>query len=261
MSAALALPPTNVTVRRTLDAAQINGIANHPEVRPHIGYPDLGALDFGQFLDNPLNHALAFEDGAFLFAHHEPGRYEVHTLILPKGRGAGVVPASIAAARFMFTATDATEILTKVAGSNKPADLMCRRVGFAPAFTRKAAWCDGSDLTYFVLTLDAWRARDDLLLEEGWAFHAAIDAAKRACGSTLPTHPDDDAHDRAVGAACLMAKAGNSRKAIHLYNRWARFAGYQPGALINDAPATFDIGDAVIAFNPDLEILKCRQQP
>jgi len=247
-----------MALRRTLDASFLNGIANHPAVRPFIGATAAGALDLSAFLDHPLNVALVFEHGAFAFEHHEPGRYEVHTFILPEGRGAGVVPASLAAARWMFTHTDAVEILTKVPEPNKPADIMCRRVGFAPLFRREAAWEDGSAITYFALSLDTWRHRDDETLSAGRAFHEALERAKAEAGSRLPTHPEDDAHDRAVGASLLMARAGNARKAVHLYNRWARFAGYAPGALLSDAPATFDVGDAIVAFTPELEILKCR---
>jgi len=245
-------------VRRTLDGGLLNRCANDPAVRPFIGNIAAGELDLSGFLDVPFNVALVFEHGAFAFEQHEHGRYEVHTFILPAGRGAGVVPASLAAARWMFTHTDAIEILTKVPETNKPADIMCRRAGFAPVFRRESAWEDGSAITFFALTLDAWRERDDETLAMGRAFHEALERAKAAVGSHLPTHADDAAHDRAVGASLLMARAGNARKAVHLYNRWARFAGYAPGALLNDAPATFDVGDAIVAFTPELEILKCR---
>jgi hypothetical protein len=247
-------------LRRTMDAAFVNAVANDPTVRPLIGNPDDGPLDFAAFLADPANVALTWEWGAFLFARHDPARYELHTLILPEGRGAGVLPAFADAARWVFTATDASELVTQVAGSNRAAGLMARRAGFRPIFEREGAWHDGSGVTFFAFGLDDWRARDDTLALEGRAFHEALEAAKAAAGSTLPPHPDDEAHDRAVGAACLMAKAGNPRKAAHTYNRWARFAGYAPAALVAEAPPVFDIGEAVFAFTPELEIMKCQQQ-
>lgn len=251
-------PETPVDVRRTLDASRINDLANHPQVRPFIGHPDAGPLDFTNALADPRNIALVFEHGAFLFAHLDPGRYEMHTFTLPQGRGAGVLAAAESAFRYMFVETDCAELLTKVPASNKPADLMARRAGFLPVFTRASAWEDGSDLVFFTLTFEGWSARDPMARAEGRAFHAALGAAKAATESPDPTHPDDDAHDGAAGAACLMAKAGNPAKAVWAYSRWARFAGYQPIALVSSAPVLIDAGDALITFRSgSLEILKC----
>jgi len=245
-------------IRPTKDAARLNAIANHPEVRPHIG-GGTAQLDFTQVLTLPHVLALEVEHGAFVFAALDPGRYEQHTLILPEGRGAGVLPAAREAFRYMFVQTDCTEIVTKVAGSNKAAALMARRAGFAQTFTRPNAWEDGSDLTFFSLSMDAWRAHDDQLSAEGHAFHEALEAAKLATGSALAVHPDDDAHDRAAGAAVLMGKAGNVEKACWSYNRWARLAGYATIELVPGDPPIVDIRDALITFrNGELEIVQCR---
>lgn len=244
-----------------MDAGYLNKVANHPAVRPHIGCAGMGALDYTAALANPNLHAIAVEHGAFLFDPLDHGRYELHTFLLPEGRGAGVLPAAAEAFRLMFVETDCTELVTKVAGSNRPADLMARRAGFSLLFERAGAWEDGSDLRFFGLTIDVWLSRDEALAAEGQAFHRKLEAAKAAAGSRLPAHADDLAHDRAAGAAALMAKRGNPAKALWTYNRWARLAGYQTIQLLSSAPPTFDIGDAVLTFrNDEMEILKCRVQ-
>ena len=159
----------------------------------------------------------------------------------------------------MFIETDCLEIVTKVPQSNPAADFMARKCGFRPIFERDRAWQDGSAIRYFLLAFDDWRAQDNTLDSEGHAFHDIIEAAKRAKGSELPIHPDDDAHDRAAGAAVLMAKAGNPRKAVWAYNRWATLAGYQTVELLSEAPPVIDIQDAVLGLKDgQLEVLQCR---
>lgn len=248
---------TSSGVERTTDASRVNAFVNHPDVRPYIGEPDAGELDLAPFLADPSNVALSAEHGCFMFAPLEPGQYELHTAITPEGRGAGVLPAASAAFRWMFVQTDCVEIVTKVPEANRRARLMAARAGFQRRFERQAAWHDGSAVTYFALTLEAWRATDPAALAAGKAFHDSLEAAKQASGSTLATHPDDEAHDRAAGAAVLMARAGNATKAADTYNRWARFAGYEPVRIV-PAPTIFDIGDAVVTFAPDLRVLACR---
>lgn len=243
-------------IRENRDPVFWNRIANDPSVRPQVG-AGTEALD----LTDQLSRSLAFADdhGGFIFEPHEIGRYELHTLILPEGRGRAVLPAFAIAARLLFAATDCTEIVTKTAGSNRAAAIMARRAGFRPIFTRKAAWHDGTDLTFYSLSLDDWMTRDETLPAEGHAFHEMIEAAKHEAGSELPIHPDDDAHDRAAGAAVLMMLAGQAAKAAWIYSRWACLAGYQTIELINDDPPVLDVRDALVTVKAGrLEVLECR---
>ena len=73
-------------IAQTVDADIVNGIANNPDVRPYIGGD--GHLDLTPALENPLNVALWGEHGGWFYAWSAPGVYEVHTLVLPSGRGA-----------------------------------------------------------------------------------------------------------------------------------------------------------------------------
>jgi hypothetical protein len=75
-------------------------------------------------------------------------------------------------------------------------------------------------------------------------------------------HPQDDAHDRYVGACVETIYGGQPEKAVILYNRWARFAGYQPIALVSKSPLLIDIGTAILqVINESFQVVQCRLQP
>lgn len=235
-------------IRRTMDAAFLNQVANHPEVRPIIGGE--GVLDLAETMANPANVALVTKEGGFLYLSQGGGTYEVHSLFLPGRRGA--VAAARASLRYMFTATDCMEVVTKVPTANLAAKGLTLACGFDHSF-------DGPEAAFYSLPFARWRARDREIAKAGHWFHEELEAAKAATGSPLPTHPDDEAHDRAVGAAILMARAGNPQKASATYNMWARLAGYQQIFLISTTPPIFDVIDAVVQIQPDaLEVLSCR---
>lgn len=244
-------------MQRTMDASHLNAVANDPDVRPQLG--GVGELDLTGLLADASNVALQNEHGGFIFCRQDAGRYELHTLFRPAGRGLALLTAAADAARYMFTATDCLEIVTKCPEPNRAADVMVRRCGFRPLFERAGAWEDGSAIRYFWLSLEDWRGQDPVIVDEGEAFHDLIERAKRERGSELPIHPDDEAHDRAAGAAMLMAKAGQVRKAVWSYNRWAMLAGYAPVKLLSETPPVIDIQDAVLGLRGGaLEVLLCR---
>lgn len=249
------------TLSRTMDAAFLNGVANHCAVRPALG--GKGPLDLSTLIANPANVAMQTEHGGFLVIKQEPGIYEVHTLFLPKGRGPELIDPVADGLRFMFAETDCIELQTKVPAGNSSAARLALVAGFQTQFIRDDAWMglDGSlePVAYQTLTFDRWKAQDAALVGLGRDFHDRLEDAKAAAGSTLEAHPDDEAHDRAVGASVLMFKAGNARKAVWLYNRWAKFAGYQTIELLDPNPVTVDVRDALIQVrNGEMEVLSCR---
>lgn len=255
------LEPNTPAVRRAsvADAARCNAIVNHPEVRPHLGASAAGPLDLTAFISEPLNVALLSDHACVLFAHDEPGRYEQHTAILPEGRGAAVLPMIAEAYRHLFVLTDCIEVVTKIPEENRRADLMARRAGFVPIFTAANVWAGSGQMRFFSLSFDAWRAKDPTLAEVGHAFHDAVEDAKSAAGVALLPHADDEAHNRAVGAACLIGAAGNEVKAAVTYNRWARLAGYEPARLISQGrtkhtPPLIDVGEFAFVLRPELAV-------
>lgn len=249
-----------MTLRRTLDATRLNEVANHPDVRPWLGGE--GPLDLSGMISDPANFAFENDHGGFVLHRLDADLYEAHSLFLPDGRGAGVRALAEEGFRFLFTATDCMEVVTKVPEGNAAAAALARCVGFVEGFRRGAAWQGPSGplaVSYQSLTFDRWRSRDPMAAERGHWFHDRLETTKANAGSDLVTHPDDAAHDRAAGAAVLMAMAGRGRKAVWTYNRWALFAGYAPIHLVSEAPLVIDVVDAVVQVaGEDMEVLLCR---
>lgn len=72
---------------RVHDAALVNAIVNHPEVRPYVGAPEIGNLDVSELIARPEHWFLMGPHGGFMLAWSAPDVREVHTFILPEGRG------------------------------------------------------------------------------------------------------------------------------------------------------------------------------
>jgi hypothetical protein len=57
-----------------------------------------------------------------------------------------------------------------------------------------------------------------------------------------------------------LARGGQPEKGVILSNRWARFAGYAPIALISRSPLVIDIGDAVMQVQDySFKVVKVRR--
>lgn len=74
-------------LQRHYDAARLNELANHPQIRPTCGGDGQSHLDLTPFVLNPKNHAMVWDHGAFLFQWTAPDTYEVHIMVEPEGRG------------------------------------------------------------------------------------------------------------------------------------------------------------------------------
>lgn len=240
-------------IRRTLDPAFLNAVANHPEVFPWLGASG-DEIDIAPLVENPQNIAISAQHGGWILVRLEPGVYELHTMFLPEGRGKAYLSASKEAMRYLFACTDATEILTKCPDNNGAARMAAATAGFKERFRRDGAWIDGSGVSYQGLTIEDWRERDSEVLKAGQWFHERLDAL-----IDHEPHPEDTAHNRAVGAAVLMARAGALSKGVAFYNRWARFAGYIEAQQIS--ASAVDFGEAVVELiNNDMSVLVHRQR-
>lgn len=235
-------------IHRSRDVAFFNAVANDPAVRPFMGGEDgPNGLDLAPLIENPAVVTLRAAHGGWIYVPILAGAYELHTLFLPEGRGRPHLRAAVEGFRFMFVETDCLEILTKCPDDNGAARWASSHLGFRERFRRDDAWAPGVGVSYRAFSVDDWMARDAQCLTQGQAFHATLEAAKT--GSDSPLHAEDAAHDRAVGAAVLMARAGQTQKGVGLYNRWAAFAGYaQIEAL---SPTVIDIRDALVELRPD----------
>lgn len=230
-------------ITRTFDAASLNEVANRPDIRPAIG-PGDDPVDLTPLVADPNNIVLSAPGGGFVLVRQDPGVYELHTVFGKEGRGKTFFAAARAMFRYAFAKTDALELLTKCPDDNPGARMAAATVGFRERFRREDAWTKGVGISYRVFDVDDWTARDPEALKAGREFHAALEAAKVQRSSEADIHPEDEAHDRAVGAALLMAWGGNIGKGVLFYNRWARFAGYQPIGYMGGS--LVDIQDAIV---------------
>ena len=76
-----------MTVAPSHDAAWINEVINHPAVRPFVGPVEMGELDMTPLVERPENLFPMGEFGGFALLWTAPHTLEVHTFVLPEGRG------------------------------------------------------------------------------------------------------------------------------------------------------------------------------
>jgi hypothetical protein len=111
------------------DANRINAVINHVSVRPFVGPGDY-VLDVQPLLSDK-NIFLMGEHGGFALIETEPKVHEIHTFILPDGRGAWARAAAQALIDFAAQNGD-TKVWTKVPADQKNVELYTRRAGLRP---------------------------------------------------------------------------------------------------------------------------------
>lgn len=105
-------------LERSHDAARINAVVNHPEVRPHVGAPEIGELDLTELVKRPEHWFLMGGHGGFMLSWSAPGVREVHTFVLPEGRGKWAENAR--AAMLDYARDNGTQMLwTKIAEGDR----------------------------------------------------------------------------------------------------------------------------------------------
>lgn len=245
-------------IRRTMNAALVNWICNHPEVRPWLGGE--GELDMTATLANVQNYALFDEHGGFILEAGPALAYEVHSQFTPEGRNTSF-EAMRAGMDYMFTRTPCLELTTFLPDNNPAAIGLAVKGGFRKWFRRETHVCGPGYQAR--VDIDDWIAKAEELEADGERFHIALNAAVKAARPELPDHPEDNIHDRYVGACLRMASNGQCRKAEAIYGRWAVNAGYTPTRLLSETPPTFDVSEpglkCIVALHDgEVEVLTCQ---
>lgn len=88
-------------MQRCFDVARINGLVNDPSIRPHIGGDGESPLDLTAAVTDKQNIFLLDKHGGFAFTWSAPRTYEVHTFILPEGRGPAALDMALTARSWM----------------------------------------------------------------------------------------------------------------------------------------------------------------
>jgi hypothetical protein len=258
---ALTVPASTCTLAPSRDVAHFNAVANHPDVRPALGGD--GPLDLTAIVTHADNLAFATPHGGFVGVARGEGRYEVHSLFLPAGRGREAITAMREGAEYLFTRTDAVELLTKVPESNRAAAGLARLAGFRETFTARVPWAAGEFMatSFQTLPVERWALGSATARRLGEWLHDVMEDAKAVTGSALPPHSEDeDAHIRLAGAALAMSREGHVGKGVTVYNRWAVFAGYPLVQQLLVNPPVVDLGEGLIVAlrGTELEILQCQ---
>lgn len=242
---------------RTYDFPLLDKIANMPEVRPKLG--GKGDINLETTVMNPANYTFTIAVGGFIVVRIMDGVYEAHSVFTPDRRGVLMIVKLMEEVQaYMFLNTDCHLLVTKIPTGHDGAAWLAKRGGFV-LNGHQGNWDEGKGADVMHFPLDTWARVCYRTLEAGRQFHEALEAAKKLKHSELPTHEDDELHDRMAGTAVLMAQAGNVVKGVNFYNNWAVQYGYQPIVLVSEQPAVVDVGDAIVGVEGGkMEVMLCR---
>lgn len=230
------------------DLERINQILNHPEVFPLVSW---GSDEPFAFHEDSLNGLffLMPEDrnGVFIVDPLDIENAEVHSAFLPGHRGKNAVDTAWEGMEWVFTATSISTLWTKVPEGNCRADAMCRVMGWEPM-----GGCGAFDL--WRMDILRWTAKAPGLEAHGEAFHEALEPEQ-------VTHGKMAFHDRAVGAAALMVKNLQERKAIDLYNTLAYPTGWDFAVVESLDPLRVRVGNNMILLRDEKGSIRVENAP
>lgn len=236
-----------IAIERHRTAERINAVLNDPYVRPWVADESEGPLDIERQVSNEKNILLMGEHGGCMFFNLLPGIYEVHTQVARAGRGAWTRQLTEACALWMFTRSDAYEIMTRIPEGHIGARAAALAQGMRHEFTRDNE-CQFrgklGDVHIHSFRVQDWLPTAPDLADIGAWFHDRLHAEARRLGIADQPHGDDDNHNRYVGAAYEMAVNGQIGKALTIYNRWALASRHPTIAVVSAEPLVvkFDIG-------------------
>lgn len=122
------------------DASRINELINDPSIRPWVAGDFIGILDATPFIKNPDNIFFVSEHGGVGFIKTYPHTYECHSFILPSGRGKWMKKNFVEVKEWIFSNTDATQIVTLCPKDNGMAIGAARICGFRKYSTLESLW-------------------------------------------------------------------------------------------------------------------------
>lgn len=255
--------------KREFNAVRVNRVCNDPSVLPSIVTAGQESLDLTSVVSDLRNIILMCDEGGIVAHWREPGVYEIHTQFTERYRGVSAVRTVREMISWLFRHSPAMELQTKVPDCNQGAQGLVKAINGRFEFERAGAWQGPNGpcaVAYYTLRWSDWLyspwAMGGLAARGEW-FHARLEAAKRAFLAPPDSHPADPSHDVNVGATIELIFAGQVDKALILYARYARFAGYAEVRLISASPLIIDIQDAVLLIDiagKDFEVLSVRPQ-
>ncbi len=124
-------------IYRSFDTDWADFLANHDAIRPHVGMPELGRLELAGLIEDERNVFLEWDAGGFFYHWTAPKVWEVHTMILPEGRGPLALFAARASLEWMGN-HGAEKVWTRVKAEDRHTRLFTRAAGMKPLNDRLA---------------------------------------------------------------------------------------------------------------------------
>lgn len=237
-----------VAIERHFDAEALNRTVNDPSVYPWVRGGATGRLDLGVVATNPANLLLVGEHGSMLFTPMAPGLWELHTQVVRAGRGAWAVGLATACLEWLFTRTDAVEVLTRVPKGNVAALAGARILGMQHAWTAERGWVLRDvpvPAGIWSLPVQAWLAGPfaEALDSDAQRF---VDVA--SAGSDRDTLADAI---RPLGFLLACVRGRQVAKGCVMLNRWAAIAGFAPAFVADAEPLVLNVGGVPLRFSDD----------
>jgi RimJ/RimL family protein N-acetyltransferase len=249
-----------IYIERQTNAKRINEVINDPNVRPWVADLGVGILDITANVENPRNILLMGEHGGCFFFWLGLGIYEVHTQVLPSAPPHWTRELTSACAHYMFTKTNAWEIMTRVPQGHIAARAAALTQGMKHEFTRpKECYFRGElvDVNIHSFRLPDWVPKAPGMVEIGEAVHKRMHDEAKRLGITTPAHPDDENHNRYVGVTYEMITGGQVDKGVQFYNRWAVVSRHETITLLERNPPTIRMDVGVLRFvDGELEMVR-----
>lgn len=224
-------------LKRTLNATVFNEIANRPNVRKHLNFPDgVEKLDLTDIFLNVDNYCLDLEFGGFICLYKEPGVYEIHTILDNTIKPKDYIVYVKEAMDYMFTSTPC-ELLTSYCDyDNKGA----KNLALAAGMTMTA----NGATNLFSIDWSEWFLQTKNFDELGERFHKELPEDD-------VNHEDDPVHNRMVGVTAATIIAGETEKAVMHYNQWAEEAGYVSIDIQCLDPVVLDLEEFLLHIRSD----------
>lgn len=124
----------------SIDVDAINRLINDPSIKPWVCGDLGGFLDVSTLVDNPENLFFVAEFGGASLIKIKPKTYELHTFVLPEGRGRWAKQKLRYIFQWMFDHTDVEDIITLCPTNNRMAIGAARMSGFKKYGIIEQAW-------------------------------------------------------------------------------------------------------------------------
>jgi len=152
-------------------------------------------------------------------------------------------------------------LLGRVPHGNIAARTFAKNMGGVFEYQLKNGWVKDHELIpadIYSFKVQEWMRDAPGLEEVGKGFNLKLEEEYKGLGAIFPVL-EDAVRARYTGAMVEMLNGGQPYKAVVLYNRWAKVAGYPEVSVVSTPPTLLDINEALLLFKDnDFRVVSCR---